>query len=540
MYINCVVTLHKKEDLDNFYNEMKDGIILGRNIIPVLTRPLSRNTHYAIDANEIAILQNDPRVAGVYPEKLSEIIELEWEQTGSWSKSADNLATYDNWGIYRSTLDSNVSGWGIDGSISNITETIQITGTGKHVDVIIDDGLINPDHPEFAVNADGSGGTRVNQLNWHTYTSIAQSLDDDAASALTGPYVYTPYIGTGVTSENNHGAHVAGTTAGNTQGWARDANIYNIKYKIIPSSLIKWDYIRAFHKLKPVNSTTGIKNPTIVNCSYGATLYFPSADFGTGSIIAVNYRGTLYTTATTFSSAELTNWGIYMFGETAILKFYDVGVVADIEDAIEDGVIVVGSAGNDYNYYMDKPGGVDYDNYFLATYLGTLYTWYYNRGSAPGAAPGAICVGAISTFQNERKADFSNVGPRIDIWAPGVSIQSSIHTGSTIDPRNPNFRLQKYNGTSMASPQVTGILACLLETYPRMTPAQAKEWIINTAKLNKITSGTGNFDLKNSSNRFLYYDQQRKQEGPLVPFDRMGLRRTSGQVYPRPKIFRYG
>jgi subtilisin family serine protease len=92
----------------------------------------------------------------------------------------------------------------------------------------------------------------------------------------------------------------------------------------------------------------------------------------------------------------------------------------------------------------------------------------------------------------------------------------------------------------MASPQVTGVLACLLEVYPRMTPAQAKEWIVNTAKTGKITESSGFYDLLGAPNKFLYYDQQRKQEGQLTPFDRNGLRKTSGQVYPRPKIFRYG
>ena len=545
MYIDCVVTLHREEDLENFYKEMENGSLLGRSIKYKLKRPLSRNTHYSITKDEIKILQKDPRVIEVFPESIFNYVFPSWTQNGVWSKSTstDNLATYDNWGLYRCVKESNVTGWGSDNeSLLNIIDSLRITGTGKNVDIIIDDGHINPAHPEMAINPDGTGGSRVIQLDWHTLTPIAQSLDDDSAFSLVSPYVYTPYTGGSQESNNNHGVHVGGTAAGNTQGWARDANIYNISpYMNTPTNLIKWDYIRAFHRTKAVNSTTGIKNPTIVNCSYTFGLYFPSAFFNTGPITAVNYRGTLYTAPPGgFSTVTLQSYRIKNSGGATLLRPYYTGIVADIESAISDGIIVVAAAGNDTNYYMDTPGGIDYDNYFVATVDDIEYNWYYNRGAPPGATPNAICVGAVSSLQDEKKADYSNTGPRIDIWAPGTHIQSSLHTGGVLDPRAATFRLGKYDGTSMASPQVTGILACLLEIYPRMTPAQAKEWIVTTAKSNKITNGSGNYDLLGAPNKFLYYDQQRKQEGQLTPFDRNGLRKTTGQIYPRPKIFRYG
>ena len=40
------------------------------------------------------------------------------------------------------------------------------------MDVVIVDAHINPDHPEFAVNSDGTGGSRVNQFNWFQYNSV--------------------------------------------------------------------------------------------------------------------------------------------------------------------------------------------------------------------------------------------------------------------------------------------------------------------------------------------------------------------------------
>ena len=64
--------------------------------------------------------------------------------------------------------------------------------------------------------------------------------------------------------------------AGNTQGWARDANIYNINFHPAGSGYggnswdeYLWDYVRYFHKNKPVNTSTGRRNPTIMNNSWG-------------------------------------------------------------------------------------------------------------------------------------------------------------------------------------------------------------------------------------------------------------------------------
>ena len=56
-------------------------------------------------------------------------------------------------------------------------------------------------------------------------------------------------------NDTNHGVHVAGTVAGNTLGWAREANIYNIEFyydgavnQVVNNSPLTsstlWDYIR--------------------------------------------------------------------------------------------------------------------------------------------------------------------------------------------------------------------------------------------------------------------------------------------------------
>ena len=62
-----VVTLHRKEDLEQFYNEMKLS-----NFSLIMKRPTSRNTHYRMTDAQAEQLRQDPRVWDVQltPEEL--------------------------------------------------------------------------------------------------------------------------------------------------------------------------------------------------------------------------------------------------------------------------------------------------------------------------------------------------------------------------------------------------------------------------------------------------------------------------------------
>ncbi|RDA86213.1 putative subtilisin-like protease [Ophiocordyceps camponoti-leonardi (nom. inval.)] len=73
-------------------------------------------------------------------------------------------------------------------------------------------------------------------------------------------------------------------------------------------------------------------------------------------------------------------------------------------------------------------------------------------GFSPASAPGAICVGAVnSTDQNLSIASFSNRGQQVSIMAPGVNVISA-------DFQNPGG-VKPLSGTSMASPQIAGLCA---------------------------------------------------------------------------------
>ena len=213
------------------------------------------------------------------------------------------------------------------------------------------------------------------------------SIDDDGWTEPTGTITY---------AQNSnlsyyHGQHVAGILAGQHYGWATEANIYNLC--VIgnwPSStshyvgrLLIYDYLRAFHLNKAVNSTTGRRNPTITNHSYGGVTYYnndQSSYLAFSDIIRIYYRGTTYNSSNPGSSGWSQTGVEKDFGirfDKRSLPYWSSSAVADVQDAIEDGVIIIGSAGND-NAYMAEPNDADWNNLLTWTRGGSTYSRYMN------------------------------------------------------------------------------------------------------------------------------------------------------------------
>jgi len=545
-----IVTLHRKEDLEDFYNDMETPggnlYIPDREVEVSKRRTISRNTHYMLTRSEVELIKADDRVWDV---ELAELVDITIRPAytitnGQFSKSWSTNASHLNWGLLRQSETSNRANWG-DGGTTTVTSDLTITASGKHVDVVIVDGHIDPAHPEFAVNPDGSGGSRVIQYNW---------FQNDIGSG-TGTYTYDrsgSYTNAIDEDDNNHGCHCAGTVAGNTQGWARDANVYNLSpYSTNPnwntngySSSTYWDYIRAWHNAKPINAATGRKNPTITNNSYGSSI--TPGDNNFGNVTRTIYRGTDFNPGRDMTLSELNTRG---FGNSSLTGYafpnYFTSRQADIQDAIDDGIIIVASAGNEY-WKICTPTDQDYNNLCYLTYYGFTYAFYYNRGTGSGAgyAP-VIVVGATGNDNNEDKATFSNCGDQVDVYGAGEAIQSSVHSGGTTDPRNSSYRLAKYQGTSMSGPQVAGILAILAESWPNMTQAEAHAWIIDNANENQMfDSGTDDptdwQSLRGGANLFARWFNQRPESGTSFPQKNFRPRTSSGRVYPRPRIRRRG
>jgi hypothetical protein len=869
-----MVTLHSKDDLDSFYDDMQtpggDLYIPDRAVTLNNQRPVSRTTEYWLTDVEAELVKNDPRVKVVELNPKDRNIRADHfdiiEQTGNFDRDSSSASTDLNWGLYRLARGSNVANWG--SSFTSLNDTIKLNATGRNVDCIICDGNgVYTGHPEYTQPSgqdtnDGSA-TRLNLFDWNTLQTQVGAPDS---------YTYS-------NPGSYHANHVMGTVGGNRQGWARNANLYNLYYYAgdINNNNFPYvfDYIRVFHENKAVNPSTGYKNPTVVNNSWGMSI-FP-AQWSFSAIDAVTYRGTRFTpdgdivyqgangvysstellssftdnpdnglgqrivtsgsegaingdftavptgwtrsggnvsetlttvpdatytvriqgpteinfrhnvssggitgtttiqgtvtvqdesaitinsitdtqTSTDGGTAEIdlirlnlslpnneiysvtystsvtlgtdpttaalmsctivgysaanpqatiTSLGTQTIGDTTNMtasvtpttgnnddgywqislpfsitylseshntifmgtnsyltfgggsssysgidintpafpkimvgggdrscqrifygttgvsgnriftliyeghttyqggvlgsptiryeyKFYEAtptqidlvielnnaksssgsftnaqlngwgfisgqriplrvsALDADIEDAIDAGIITIGAAGNG-QWKHDIPGGPDWDNTFEMNGV----TYYYMRGTSPTANDNLvdgdydipnICVGATDvglTIGLDRKVSFSDCGPGVDIYAPGTSIQSAHNSGTTTDPRNPAYRLSKISGTSMASPQVAGLVACMMETYPHWKQEDVKEYLVSKwaeeGQLYDATATdipTDTDDLQGSPNKHAKYHYERPLEGAVYPKKDYAMRPTSGIMYPRVK-----
>ncbi len=108
---------------------------------------------------------------------------------------------------------------------------------------------------------------------------------------------------------------------------------------------------------------------------------------------------------------------------------------------------------------------------------------------SPAGVPEAITVGA--TDKSDSRAEFSNYGPVLDLFAPGVSIPSA-WIGSN------NLMIATASGTSMASPHVAGVVALYLQNHRTASPAAVRSALVGTSTVGVITNP------QESPNRLLY------------------------------------
>jgi len=121
-------------------------------------------------------------------------------------------------------------------------------------------------------------------------------------------------------------------------------------------------------------------------------------------------------------------------------------------------------------------------------------------GATGNDAPGANPV-------SDQRASFSNWGPVVDLFAPGVGIPSAWPNipplpGCTLNSSAPNSSVVTCSGTSMSSPHVAGAAALYLQTHPSATPNEIGGVIRHTATQNVVGNPLG------ASNRLLFTNFQ--------------------------------
>jgi len=99
--------------------------------------------------------------------------------------------------------------------------------------------------------------------------------------------------------------------------------------------------------------------------------------------------------------------------------------------------------------------------------------------TSPAHVPTAITVAAsgdgagVPPASIDLRANFSNFGTCVDIFAPGTNILSAWNSSNTAT--------NIISGTSMATPHVTGAAALYLDIFPAKTPAQVAAALVANA-----------------------------------------------------------
>jgi subtilisin family serine protease/subtilisin-like proprotein convertase family protein len=136
---------------------------------------------------------------------------------------------------------------------------------------------------------------------------------------------------------------------------------------------------------------------------------------------------------------------------------------------------------------------------------------------SPGSTQDAITVGA--TQHDDVRAPYSNVGPCLDVFAPGTGITSAWSTGDSA--------ALTASGTSMASPHVAGAAALILAANPSFTPQQVRNRLISEA-----TAGVVKEPGMDTPNRMLHINAgvARPAGFMLVPSPSVGVAEPDGVV----------
>jgi subtilisin family serine protease len=95
----------------------------------------------------------------------------------------------------------------------------------------------------------------------------------------------------------------------------------------------------------------------------------------------------------------------------------------------------------------------------------------------PAGVVEAITVGATS--KTDTRADFSNYGPMLDLFAPGVSIPSAWIGDNGV-------MIATATGTSMASPHVAGVVALYLQNHRTASPASVRSALVGASTVGVV------------------------------------------------------
>jgi subtilisin family serine protease len=174
----------------------------------------------------------------------------------------------------------------------------------------------------------------------------------------------------------------------------------------------------------------------------------------------------------------------------------ETDLVQDLAAALEDGVDI-------FNLSITTPSRKDLE---LLGFAGWLTLLHEHPGVAcvvaagndglshkfwPAAFPGMISVGAL-TADGRNRANFSNYGDWVKVYAPGRNLINAYATGTYVCQDPPYvgqsrdfYGMCQWSGTSFSTPMVTGLIAARMSRTGE-TGQQAAESLLIDAKSQAI------------------------------------------------------
>ena len=452
------------------------------------------------------------------------------------------------------------------GVLASHPEFLDENGVSRVRDIVLDGPYyIDPDY--FEENAltytrwDGRIGITTTSAHswWQNGANRSAQFSSIGIVNISSTYTAPRAIGVGSDGTNEmssgHGTSSASLVAGKNFGLAFEANIWNMSGIGEPAAMSitieqNYDLMKLFHQYKSVNPETGTKNPTLINGSWGYQAAFESSDTvnykfrGSTGIFTGSDPVTNQVTAMKTGLNNQVNGAYESWSSSSRSNSTDTAA----KEMMDEGVIYVAAAGN--NNQRLGVGSTDPDrlNYMSDVWFGSTdprpefpsgtvpcnhRDWMNPQGigfsttTDPEFHP-VICVGAMDEYVepsslSERKADYSNNGPGIDVWAPADETLAAGTNGVTgyVDYErydDSRFYDNYFNGTSAAAPVASGLLALYLQTSPTASSREVKTWLRDVGSViapqseyvdqypddSQTTYWTGSFNMRDAERRILY------------------------------------
>ncbi len=270
-------------------------------------------------------------------------------------------------------------------------------------------------------------------------------------------------------SVDDHGTHVAGIMAADMDNdgitgvmpttkstGERLVNLIGVsQYSSRNDSTIESVFETLFtFEFKCCLSELFVRNTKVINVSQGFNWYSPKNNWGSRF----------------WNNDQITD------AARSLARSYAVPIENFLRKSLEKNYdfVIVGAAGND--------GGID-----------AAFSSPWNAIEDESIKNHIIVVGSITnegkeshwfradTHKGYSISNFSNLGNRVDIVAPGDEIYSTVPTSMDPGILWANDGFTKMSGTSMAAPHVSGVASMVWSINPNLTGSQVKEIVVRTA-----------------------------------------------------------